>query len=146
VHTLIDIDCQHIQTNVIGNTLEIYLLKNNNINIYHFYMTTNLFDTKNIYKIDINIHKNLRNYLIGSDGQLYHIDIGTNYNQTTIIPIETTYKIYDIVRMDDILNNMLLTTIDQEILKYDCKNNEITPLGLYGVFCSRYNSTKSEKM
>lgn len=129
VYTSIDDDCQHIQTNVIGDTLEIYLLKNNNIKIYHFDMTTNLFDTKKIYETDINVHKNLRNYLIGLDGSLYRIDISTDYNQTMIVPIETTYKIYDIVPMNDIPNNMLLSTIDQEILKYDCKNNVIVPLG-----------------
>lgn len=142
IHTLIDIDCQHIETNIIDNILEIYLLKNDNIILYHFDTATNTFVVKKIYSTNNNIYKNVRNYLIGLNGSLHRVDICTNYEQTTITEIKTAHKICDIM----ITNNILLTTHDGEILKYDRKNNVIRSLGSRGSFCLHYNSTKSAKI
>lgn len=143
VHTLIDIDCQHIQTNIIGNILEIYLLKNNDIILYHFDIATNICEAKKKYILGFDVYKTVNNYLIGHDGSVYRVDINCVDNeQITVLEMETTYKIRDIMMTD----NILLITFDHKILKYDRKKKEIMLLGSCGSFFLHYNSTKSAKM
>lgn len=145
-YTAIDIDCQHIQTNMLHNSLEIYLLKNNNVILYHFDIFTNEYHIKKTYNININIFKLIKDYFIGNDGSFYYIDVAVNYKRTAITKIHTTYRICDIMVADIHLKHILLLTFNHEILKYNCHNCEMKLIGSDGLFCLSYNNTKSAKL
>lgn len=144
--TIIDNNCIHIQTNVVANTnynlLEICLIKNNNIKIYHYWIDTCIVTLKQKFVTGINIHKSIRNYLIDIDGFFYRINI-VSYANFAITKIETKYKFYDVIMADYCCSSFLLQCFDQTIIKYYICSGTFHSLEMSGSFCLSNNKTKS---
>jgi hypothetical protein len=143
-HTIVDDNCCHIVTNISDHLLEISLLKNNNIKVYSFDLTTNLFVLKKEINVGFNVHKIVRQYLIDTNGRLYFVAV-PNYQQVTITLIETEYKICDMMPIDYSLNKFLLLSCDGKIIRYNSVSNKMIALNLSGFFSLNYGSAKSAK-
>lgn len=142
----LDENCQILQMNKKGESLIIYLLKNNRIKIYNYVIHDTIANLIQTTDTRININKNIRNYFIDHDGLLYVLVIDDNAPfSVTIKVIATEYRFCDMNISCILLKKFLLLTFDGTVVSYD-GSNTFTVIDRCGSFCLKKNQTKSAKV